>query len=307
MKVAVVTGAASGFGLALTRRLLAAGWRVHASDERDPSTWPGDLVGSGLVARRVDVRSDAEVAALADIRRVDLLVNNAGYAVFGAQEEVPLEVVRDLFEVNVLGVVRVTRAVLPAVRAARGTVVQLSSIAGRTVFPESGFYAATKYAVEALSEALYQETCTFGVRLRVIEPGSFATGFLSTAAARSPAPPPGSPYDGLRPMWMERKVGVLEPPQDPERVADAILAALADPSPFRRVPVGPDAERILAVKDRLGPDGWSLQAGQRNGAAPGPTPARVRALPEAEKAELRFLREARHLDHWSDDARAALD
>ena len=202
-RTALVTGAASGFGRALTDGLAARGWRVVAADEVPPEAgWGAAWPGASVEPVRLDLRSDAEVQALAArVGAVDLLVNNAGYAAFGAQEELPVATVADLFDVNVLGVVRVTRAFLPGLRARRGLVVQLSSVAGRTVFPESGFYAATKHAVEALSEALAQETAPFGVRVRVIEPGSFDTGFAARATRESPAPDPQSPYAGLRAGW----------------------------------------------------------------------------------------------------------
>ena len=102
---------------------------------------------------------------------VDVLVNNAGYAVFATQEEADLEQIRDLFDVNVLGPARTTQAFLPSLRDRRGVVVQLSSVAGRMTFPESGFYAATKHALEAMSHALLCEAGPMGVRVRVIQPG----------------------------------------------------------------------------------------------------------------------------------------
>lgn len=310
MKTAFVTGCRSGFGRRLAQRLVEEGWTVHATDPTPPEDWEGGLPsGRGTVlAHRLDVRDPEQVrAATAALGPVDLLVNNAGYAVFGTQEETDLDAVRELFEVNVLGLARITQAVLPSVREAQGTVVQLSSVAGRTVFPESGFYAATKYAVEAMSEALFQECATFGVKVRVIEPGSFDTNFLSTAESCSPEPPSDSPYEGLRELWMRRKVSVLEPPQDPAKVVDAILGSLDDPAPFLRVPVGPDAERILLVRDLLGPDGWSTFAAERNGLPPEVArPSDIHT--EAARERLKALDRWGHLDHWDDteEGRAAL-
>jgi NAD(P)-dependent dehydrogenase (short-subunit alcohol dehydrogenase family) len=269
MSTAFITGCASGFGFHLTQRLLAEGWIVVG----------GDLEIDGLAARiapgedrllvlPLDVRQEASVRlaaqrTLSSAGPIDVLVNNAGYAVFGTQEEADLEAIRDLFDVNVLGAARVTRAFLPALRARRGTVVQISSVAGRTVFPESGFYAATKHAIEAMSEALYQEVCTFGVRVRVIQPGSFATGFLARAQAASLPRSPASPYASLHPRWDARKLGVLEAPQDPALVVDAIVASLAHPAGFLRVPVGSDGRRILALRDALSPDAWVRLAAER--------------------------------------------
>jgi NAD(P)-dependent dehydrogenase (short-subunit alcohol dehydrogenase family) len=260
---------------------------------------------------KLDVRSDADTAAVArqlEGDEVGLLVNNAGYAFFATQEEGSMEAFRDLLEVNVVGVARVTRALLPSIRASRGAVVQLASVAGRTVFPESGFYAATKHAVEALSEALLQETVTFGVRVRVVEPGSFDTGFLARAARESPSSGEESPYASLRPGWTARKAEVLEPPQSPALVVEAILRSMEDPAPFLRVPVGADAERILGLRDELGPHDWMRLAAHRSGAeAPGlPSPADVLAGRGVELA--RAACRAGHLRHWeeSESGRRAL-
>jgi NAD(P)-dependent dehydrogenase (short-subunit alcohol dehydrogenase family) len=308
MRTALITGAASGFGRATAELLLSAGWRVVGFDEAPLAgeSWPQGPVG--LEVRHGDVRSDADVAALAAaVGDVDLLVNNAGYAVFGTQEEVPLPLVRDLFDVNVLGPARLTRAFLPGLRRRRGVVVQLSSVAGRTVFPESGFYAATKHALEAMSEALAQEVASFGVRVRVVEPGAFATGFGDRAARSSPSPTPDSPYASVRPGWTARKSEVLEPPQPPAWVAEAIVGSLADPEPFRRVVVGSDARRILALRDALGPDAWTRLAIDRQGHdaphEPGfvPSPAELLALPDdhPDLARAALADAAGHLGHWA--------
>lgn len=321
MRTAFLTGCGSGFGHALARRLLADGHRVVATDTE--TGWASSLGGrpGQLLVLPLDVRDDTAVArAAAEALAwapVDLLVNNAGVAFFASQEEGPIDTFRDLLDVNVLGPARVTRALLPSIRATGGTIVQLSSVAGRTVFPESGFYAATKHALEAMTEALFQETCTFGVRIRLVEPGSFATGFLSRAAAASPPPPPESPYAACRPVWQARRQEVLEAPQDPELVVNAILASLEDPAPFRRVVVGPDAERILALREALGPDGWTRLAGDRSGLVadhgPGdvPSPSEVLEL-AADDPRLDLARAAfghGHLQHWQNDSdgRAALD
>lgn len=327
MITAFVTGCASGFGFYLARRLLGLGHRVVATDADVGGLAERIGPSDRLLVLALDVRSTEAVRAAADAAIAwsppDLLVNNAGYAIFGTQEEADLEAIRDLFDVNVLGPARLTQALLPVLRERRGTIVQLSSVAGRTVFPESGFYAATKHAIEAMSEALFQETCTFGVRVRLIEPGSFDTGFLARAVLASQPRDPASPYAPLQPRWDARKFGVLERPQDPMLVVDAIVASLDDPAPFRRVPVGPDARRILDLRDALPPDVWTMLAAERNGFVP-----MGRAAGEALSAQetldllatpgedalsrleatLAALRHG-HLDHWEADevGRAALD
>ena len=260
---------------------------------------------------------DARFKTLGEI---DLLINNAGIAVFGSQEETDLDKIRDLFEVNVFGPIRVTKALLPSLRRNQGTIVQLSSVAGRTVFPESGFYAATKYAIEAMSEALFQETSTFGIRLRLIEPGAFATRFQEHAQEASPPRVDDSPYADLWDLWDQRKNETLEPPQNPDLVVEAIIASLADPRPWLRVPVGADAERILALRDTLGADPWSTFAAERNGLTVSThEDGQVRSALEvvslwgkrrknakwkkAEQADLQPTVSAvklKHLDHWND-------
>lgn len=320
MYTAFVTGCSSGFGFLLARTLLHGGHRVVATSPSLEGGWverldPPDR--SRLLVLPLDVRNADEVRdAVAEATAwapVDVLVNNGGYAIFGSQEEADLEAVRDMFDVNVLGPARVTQALLPTLRAHRGTIVQLSSVAGRTVFTESGFYAASKHAIEAMTEALYQETATFGIRLRLVQPGSFDTGFLARAARMSRPRDPTSPYAHLHPAWDERKLSVLERPQDPALVVQAIVGSLADPAPFRRIPVGPDAVRILAVKDLLGADGWSRLAGDRAGARaphePGqvPHPDELLAWADGELSaadlDLRLALLQRidalgHLEHW---------
>jgi NAD(P)-dependent dehydrogenase (short-subunit alcohol dehydrogenase family) len=318
-----ITGCATGFGHRLAARCLAQGHRVIATDQRLEG-WPealgaprDDLLVLPLDVRRVDQVKAAALEATS-WGPVDILVNNAGYALFGTQEELDLMLVRDLFDVNVLGAARVTQALLPALRQSKGTIVQLSSVAGRTVFTESGFYAATKYAIEAMTEALFQETCTFGIKVRLIQPGSFATRFLSTATQASPEPPDDSAYSGLRDDWMRRKLAVLEPPQDPSAVVDAILASFDAPEPFLRIPVGPDAERIIGLRDALKPDVWSHLMGDRAGlkAAHGaeqiPSPQELLVLLDAGRpvpAAVRTAHRLLHLEHWAETetGRAALD
>lgn len=270
MKTALITGCGSGFGARLARRLHDDGHRVIATDP-DPSTL-SDLAGSPTaLVLRLDVTEPQSVTRAVEAALAwsppDVLVNNGGYAVFGTQEEADLDAARAMFDVNVFGVARLTQALLPTLRERSGLVVQLSSVAGRTVFPESGWYAASKHAIEAMSEALFQECCAFGVRVRLIEPGSFATNFLERARAASLPRDPSSPYAALHPLWDARKVELLEPPQDPDLVVDAIVACLDDPTPFKRVPVGPDATRMLALRELIGADPYALLAAHRNGLA----------------------------------------
>lgn len=297
-----ITGCSSGFGAGTARALLAAGHQVYATDPDLGALSTLESLGARVL--RLDLREPESIRRAVDVALDEApptaLVNNGGFAVFATQEEGDVDQMRDLFDVNVFGAARVTQALLPQLRACAGTIVQLSSVAGRTVFPESGWYAATKHALEAMSDALYQETCTFGVRVRLIEPGSFDTGFLPAAIAASPPQDPGSPYAHLHPVWSERKVDLLEPPQDPSAVVAAIVAALDDPRPFYRQPVGPDAVRMIGLKRELGADAATRLAGQRNG---GPavavlTPDEVITAPEDALHATRIAWQRGHLRHW---------
>jgi NADP-dependent 3-hydroxy acid dehydrogenase YdfG len=311
MRTALITGSASGFGFHLTERLIQLGWEVFATDI-DAGGLDALTESPRLIKRRMDVRDPVAVSSVcaeAEAIGIDLLVNDAGHAVFGTQEEADLSSIRDLFEVNVLGVARVTQALLPPLRRRAGTIVNVSSVAGRTVFPESGFYAASKHAVEAITEALAQEVCPDGVRVRLIEPGSFQTGFQARAARHSRPRSPESPYVDRHHLWDQRREQLLDPPGHPSAVADAIVASLDHPAPFLRVPVGPDALRMLRLREQVSADAWTRLAITRNG---GPTFVGVEGdvlTPEAVVAASREALtptlaawKAGHLRHWEDSA-----
>src|SRR3954449_8354846 len=181
----LITGCSSGIGHATAERLAAAGWTVYAT-ARKPETL-ADLEGRGCRTLALDVTDEASMqAAVAAVEgehgAVGALVNNAGYSQSGAIETVPMEKVRSQFETNVFGLVRLCQLVLPGMRRARaGKIVNLSSMGGRLVFPGGGFYHATKYAVEAISDALRFELRGFGIDVVVVEPGLIRTAFGEVA------------------------------------------------------------------------------------------------------------------------------
>lgn len=307
-----LTGCGSGFGLAMARAFLRRGDVVVGTERVLDGVRDRVLEGLADASDRLALRvlelseADSIAAATADAGPVDILVNNAGYAYFASQDEADLGAVRRLFEVNVFGLSAVTAALLPSLRAQRGTVVQLSSVAGRMVFPESGFYAATKHAVEALSEALYLENRTAGLRVVVVEPGSFDTGFLARALQESPEREESSHHAVDYPTWDAAKFGVLADPQSPALVAQTVLAALGRDAGFQRVVAGTDAEAILSLRESLGDD-WMALMGARNGGddvlGTLPSAAEVLASDEATVRRLwpAALLAARsgHLDHWA--------
>lgn len=185
MTVWFITGASRGFGIEIAREALSRGDSVVAT-ARHPHTIAEALPGHGdrLLTVPLDVSDTHQItaavdAALARFGRIDVLVNNAGRGLVGAVEESSDAEVRSVFEVNVFGLLAVTRAVLPHMRAqGSGLVVNLSSVGGFVAWPGWGVYAATKFAVEALSEAMTHELAPLGIRSVAIEPGPFRTNFL---------------------------------------------------------------------------------------------------------------------------------
>jgi len=249
-KRAIVTGCSSGIGRATALELTARGYEVVATARRRESI--ADLA----VARTLtlDVDSDESVAAArADIGPVDILVNNAGFGIDGPVEEVPLADVRRAFETNFFGAARMIQAFVPAMREqGSGTIVNVSSVAGIVGGPLAGFYSATKFALEALSESLHLEVGHFGVRVLVVEPGAIATRFGDNMVDRRG---PG-PYAELAEKW-EKAAGVLsgdEPAPGPELVATKICDALEDEHHPLRMPVGADAELVASSRQGMSYD-----------------------------------------------------
>lgn len=185
-RVALVTGASSGIGEAAAVALAGAGWTVVGAARRLERLEP--LRAKGVTPHVVDVSDDESMVTLVDDvvaehGRIDVLVNNAGYSVFGAVEDVPVEVARRQLEVNVLGLSRMSQLVLPHMRAAgAGRIINIASVAGHVSEPLGGWYHASKYAVEALSDAMRMELAPHGVRVSIIEPGAIRTEFGDIAA-----------------------------------------------------------------------------------------------------------------------------
>jgi NAD(P)-dependent dehydrogenase (short-subunit alcohol dehydrogenase family) len=241
----VVTGANSGIGLATAVELAARGYDVTGT-VRSPEK--GALLEEAAGQRDVKVRyvvcdvTDAASveAAVAEVGEVWALVNNAGYALAGAVEEVTDDAARDIFETNVLGPMRLCRLVLPGMRErGDGRIVNVSSVAGRVTTPMLGWYCATKHAVEALSDALRQEVAGFGVKVILVEPGSFGTGIWGGADERMD-PDADGPYAAA--YQRSRLVtGAAGKMPDSVWVARTIRLALATPYPLPRYLVGLDA------------------------------------------------------------------
>ena len=238
----LVTGAAGGIGRATAAELASRGHEVIAT-ARDVDALAGLEVAS---CRSLDVTDPASVD---EVRRelgfVDGLVNNAAMSVGGPIEHVPVHLVQQMFETNVVGPVRMIQAFAPGMRErGTGVIVSLSSIAGHVVEPLHGYYAATKHAIEALSEALYIELGHFGVRVVIVEPGFVAPGMKHHPASGQP-----THYSALAEQLASLESSVLGPTRPgPESVAKVIADAVdGDGGPLRRR-VGTDAEMILSTR-----------------------------------------------------------
>ena len=183
-RVWMITGAARGIGARIAEAALAQGDAVVATSRDAASVQKRFPAGGALLALPLDVTDEAQAAAavqaaLARFGRIDVLVNNAGYGLLGAVEEATADEVRRLYDTNVFGLLNVTRAVLPAMRARRsGHVVNISSLGGYRSGPGFGVYCSTKFAVEGLTEALHAELAPLGIHATVVEPGYFRTDFL---------------------------------------------------------------------------------------------------------------------------------
>jgi NAD(P)-dependent dehydrogenase (short-subunit alcohol dehydrogenase family) len=256
----LLTGASTGIGRATAERLGRAGWHVLAG-ARSQADLDALAALPGSEPLRLDVTSDDDVAAAAARvgDRLDALVNNAGIAVTGPVEGLPLQAWRDQLEVNLIGQVRVTRALLPAVLAARGRIVNMSSIGGRSALPLFGPYSASKFGLEAFSDSLRRELRGQGVEIVAIEPGAIATPIWGKGAAAAEANL--ADLDEAVERRYERQIAAVRKAAeraaveglDPGEVAEVVERALTAGRPRTRYVVGREA-RVQAVMARVLPD-----------------------------------------------------
>jgi NAD(P)-dependent dehydrogenase (short-subunit alcohol dehydrogenase family) len=263
MAVVVITGCSSGFGLETSLAFARRGDRVYATmrnlakaealvaavsaEDLDIDIVELDVTNDDSVKRAVEEILAAEA-------RIDVLVNNAGVEHWGSVEFLADELVRSIFETNVLGAVRMLRGVLPAMRAQKsGVVVNVASAAGRVPgLPANWAYSASKHALCSLSDSLSGEVQPFGIRVVSIEPGFFATANLDNATR----PTPGSPYAEIETAVVAFYESSLDHGGDPRNVAAAIVAAATDPASAIHVPVGPDAEMFIQAAATMSESEW---------------------------------------------------
>ena len=242
-----ITGCSSGLGRELARAVLSRGWRavLTARTPENLGELVGDHVGSALVVR-LDVTDPATIEravalAMEQFGRIDVLVNAAGYGYMAAVEEGEDEAVRAQFEANVFGLLAVTKRILPIMRAQRsGHIVNYSSLGGLVAFAATGYYHATKFAVEALSESLHHEVKPLGIGVTIVEPGAFRTEWAGRSMLES-----GIVIDDYAETAGKRRAQTRsvsgKQPGDPQRAAEVVIAAVLAPEPPLRLLLGRSA------------------------------------------------------------------
>jgi NAD(P)-dependent dehydrogenase (short-subunit alcohol dehydrogenase family) len=263
-KAVLITGCSSGIGRATAERLATDGWKVYATARKRKAI--SDLKDKGCETLSLDVTDEesmtAAVTAVTEAEgAVGVLVNNAGYSQSGAVESIPLDQIRRQFETNVFGLIRMCQLVLPGMREQSwGKIVNIGSMGGRLTFPGGGAYHATKYSVEALSDALRFEVRGFGVDVILVEPGLIVTSFGETASATVEG---GGPYEHFNRHVAKTTEEAYRGPLvklggGPETVAGTIAKALTAERPKARYAVTPSAHLMINQR-RFTPDRlWDL-------------------------------------------------
>ena len=262
-KVAIVTGSSSGIGYETALVLARNGFRTYATMRNlDKAKTILDVAKKEkllLHAIKLDVTDDKSVndaikTIKSDAGRIDVLVNNAGYGLVGGLEDLSMSEIKAQYETNVFGLIRVTQAVLPTMRAQKsGTIVNVSSIGGKAALPLMSPYIGTKFAVEGLSESIAFDLEPYGIRVVIIEPGAIKTSFDTGMIVAKKAQDPSSPYyDGMQKLQSSMST-ILQSATPPSRVADVILDAVTASAPSLRYTAGDDAT-LLAQKRKELPD-----------------------------------------------------
>jgi NAD(P)-dependent dehydrogenase (short-subunit alcohol dehydrogenase family) len=257
----LITGASSGFGRLMTEYLLSLGAKVVATARKIDTI--EDLTkryAGNAIVLQLDVTDqhsiDKAVAdAIARVGHIDVLVNNAGYGVAGAVEEVTEREYMPMFETNVFGLIHLTKALLPQFRERRsGTIVNFSSIGGLIGAAGWGYYNATKFAVEGLSEALAAELEPLGVHVMVVEPGPFRTDFLGRSGVEAKQRISDyEPTAGKTREYFNSQAG--KQPGDPQRAVEAVVAAVSDPNPPKHLLLG----KIALTRFRKRLQDWNAE------------------------------------------------
>ena len=275
MAVTLITGTSSGIGKATALHLAQRGHKVYASmqhlDQRRDLLDEAAARGLSVEVLELDVDNQESVQAAVDHLlqregRIDIVINNAGVAHLGTIELSEFDTVRQMFETNFFGVLRVTRAVLPAMRAQKGgTIVNISSAAGHVMLPCLGIYSATKSALEAASESLASEVYGHDIRIILIEPGFVVTPILRRGLETFQLDERSPYYDSERHTYTIFAQGE-QTGSNPQLVAEAIEAAISDPERRLRYRVTPDANVLIDGRQRMSDEEWIAMGRHRSDA-----------------------------------------
>lgn len=255
-KTVFITGASSGFGKETVSLFHEKDWNVVATMRTPTPALLQEFAGlDGVLVERLDVTDGDSIAAAVDAAvrafgSIDVLVNNAGYGAFGALEVAPEADIRQQMEVNVFGLIAVTKAVLPRMRERRsGVIINVSSIGGRLTFPFTTLYHATKFAVEGLTESLQYELNPLGIRTKIVEPGGYKTDF----AGRSMNDFGVGGIEAYQRPWDRLMTAIANWPMSEKirEVADVIYTAATDGTEQLRYPAGQEAEHILEARAKM--------------------------------------------------------
>jgi NAD(P)-dependent dehydrogenase (short-subunit alcohol dehydrogenase family) len=260
--VAVVTGSSSGIGFEIALMLARSGFHTYATmrnlEKSKKITEIANTQKLPLQVVQLDVNDDISVKnaidkiVAAENKRIDVLVNNAGYGLFGPLADTSIEEIKAQFETNFFGVIRVAQQVLPVMRKQNsgGTIVNVSSVGGRIGVPVLSAYQSTKFALEALSESMSYELEPFGIRVVIIEPGFIRTNIINSSTSAEKALDPKSPYFPLMQKVKNYFKSMMENASSspPEEVAKVILQAVTSENPQLRYTVGNDAAAIIQAR-----------------------------------------------------------
>ena len=260
-RVAIVTGSSSGIGFEISLMLARNGLTTYATmrdlHKSSMLTSIADKEKIPLRCVQLDVTDDMSVkqaieTIVNESHHIDILINNAGYGLSGALEDLLIDEIKLQFETNFFGLIRATQAVLPIMRNQRsGIIVNISSGLGRFGIATSSAYASSKFAVEGLTESLSYEIEPFGIKTILVEPGIIKTNFIKAAVLAQKSKDPNSPYFQFMNNMDEGMKKLIENSESPEYVAKVVLDAINDSNPKLRYLAGKDVEQIMEIKNKM--------------------------------------------------------
>jgi NAD(P)-dependent dehydrogenase (short-subunit alcohol dehydrogenase family) len=269
MKTVLITGSSSGFGRASAKYFQQQGWQVVATMRNTDKAEELNDLDNVLVTQLDVTKTETIQSAIAETQEtfgtIDVLVNNAGYGTVGVFEAASDETIRNQFEANVFGLMNVTRAALPHMRqSGNGVIINLSSIAGRVSMPYFSLYNASKYAVEGLSESLQYELAPFGIKLKLIEPGAYATdfggrsmGFFGHGEMEA--------YKDTFNHFIENAMSNMTQNPNVDEVVEVIYEAATSDAEKLRYPVGEDANQMLEARAQMNDEAFKHMLAERLG------------------------------------------